>query len=147
MQNHSSATQKARHEAVLAEKKNLKKRIARLECKLKNMEEERHLVDIGSDGAKRFLKAAFDHTTSPEARQHIHKMMVDTLKDANDIRKSSGKGVSQSEVNAFASRLCKLMEDESLKLAGCDMRVRFDSRIKRLALSHFLNFGKTGYKN
>ena len=72
---------------------------------------------------------------------------MEVLSQKRCDRVSKGKAVpSQSEINNFAGRLCKLLEDESTKLEGCSKQVRFDCWIKRLALSHFLEFGKTGCK-
>ena len=46
----------------------------------------------------------------------------------------------------FAIRVCKLLESESKKLSGDDKKVRHDYRIKCIALSHFLEFMKSGHK-
>ena len=53
---------------------------------------------------------------------------------------------SESDINVFASRLHKLVKNESMKLSGCDKWIKFDSCIKCLALSQFLEFCKTGCK-
>ena len=50
------------------------------------------------------------------------------------------------DVNAFTARVCDMFESESPKLAGKDTQVQFDYHMKRLALAHYLEFGKSGYQ-
>ena len=46
--------------------------------------------------------------------------------------------LDDTEMESFASRVCKMIKDESKKLSGNDKQVRFDFRSKRVALSHYL---------
>ena len=76
----------------------------------------------------KILKAAFDHTTSPKICQGIKQEILNHLHDQNEKQESEGMPVvSERQVEQFASQLCKLLEDESQKLAGHDKRVRVDS--------------------
>ena len=53
----------------------------------------------------------------------------------------------KEETKKFAYRVCNMLDTESSKLKGNDPAIRYDYRINRSALSHYLQFGKTAYNH
>ena len=60
----SPESMRKRHDSLRTKKDALTRKVFRFEHKLKRLEDS-HVAVIESDGAKRFLKAAFDHTAFP----------------------------------------------------------------------------------
>jgi hypothetical protein len=129
---------------VITEKKNQQKKIKRLQLKLKPPKEQ-EMVAINSDEVKSVLKEAFDHILIEKDRVTLKKLIVKTLVES-ELDDGNNNNMDSKEVDMFTSRVCTLLEAESKKLSGDNRQVRYDYRIKRLALSHFLEFGVSGYQ-
>ena len=121
------------------QRKAAKVQVKNLKLKLESPREE-EMVAINSDEAKSVLHAAFDHVTNKVEKAELKEDVIKILLTSEGKNK-----MDTDEVEIFASRVCKMLQAESKKLSGDDKQVRYDFRMKRLALAHFLEFGKSGY--
>eukprot|EP00536_Pseudo-nitzschia_multiseries_P010146 jgi/Psemu1/25142/gm1.25142_g len=105
---------------------------------------EEQMVAINSDEAKSLLQAAFGCIGSQEKKSEFKQSVLEVLMNA-DKHKNFQDKMDGNEISLFTSRICEMLDVESHKLSGNDKQVRYDYRIKRLALAYFLDYGKSGY--
>ena len=111
----------------------------RLKVSLKEARDDQ-LVDLGQD-VTAVVKQAFDFITDIDDKSDFKKRIVAILVESDKYRDDSEV---HNELEEFATRVCGLMDGERQKLAGNKNNVRFDFRMKRIAIAHWLAFGKTG---
>ena len=116
--------------------------VRRMKLQLEKPSED-EMVAVSGDNVRSFLADAFKDITSPSKRSLLKQRIVDTLVSEGNSHRFN---VDESEGNLFTERVCTMLDAEAKKMSGNDKQVRFDFRMKRLALAHFLEFGKSGYK-
>ena len=99
------------------------------------------MIPLVCDSVKTTIRKAFDHITSSYDRNKLKKDILKALLYDDNVALNA----CQEEVDRFASRICCLLDVEAQKLDGNDNAARYDYRLKRLALSHYLNYGKSAY--
>ena len=103
------------------------------------------MISLDNDDLRGVVEAAYDHVgkiKDSELTSDIIKILV--ASEMNDSAVATK--LDDTEMEYFASRVCKMIKDEFKKLSGNDKQVRFDFRSKRVALSHYLQFGPAGYE-
>jgi len=113
----------------------------RLKVSLKEARKDQ-LVDLGQD-ATAVVKQAFDFIQDKGDKSDLKKRIIAVLVESDKYRDESEV---HEELEEFATRVCNLMDGECMKLAGKGYKnqVRFDFRMKRIAIAHWLAFGKSG---
>ena len=123
------------------DKMNLSQKVSQLELQLQAAQES-HMIPLTIDNVKEFVGQAFHHITSTYDRKKLKEEIINAILSCESIDCDIK---NKEETNKFAERVCNMLDAESSKLKGNDTGIRYDYRIKRLALSHYLQFGKTAY--
>ena len=90
---------------------------------------------------RQLVQEAFDHLKTSTQRQKLKTDIINALLDeGNEQKFQANKG----DVDMFANRVCNLLDAEARKLSGNKHQLKCDFRMWRLALTHFLEHGKTG---
>ena len=118
----------------------LSQKVNRLQLKFTKAKESQ-LIPLVCDSVKATIRKAFEHITSSCDRNTLKKDILKALLYDNN----AALNVCEKEVHRFASRICCLLDAEAQKLDGNVNATRYDYRLKRLALSHYLNYGKSAY--
>ena len=131
---------KLRYSQSKGDNKVLKQQVGRLRLVLKDVKETQK-VSVENENVVQLIEEAFKHITNVYDRNKLKEQIIFALLD----NKIDQQKIDKSEIQIFASRVCNLLDAESKKNQKKDKRITFDYRIKRLALSHYLQFGKTSY--
>ena len=88
------------------------------------------------------MQEAFDHLKTSTDRQQLKKDIIHALLSEGTKQNFEA---TKGEVEMFANRVYNLLHAETRKLSGNKHQLKHDFRMKRLALAHFLEHGKTGH--